>query len=115
LFRFRQSFQQQAMQLFPHPGGLPVAQPPPAGHPAATSHFQGQHFPRNASPEHKQDPAQDRSIRNTRPTPFWVFDCDWKQGLDHLPEFITHKLFGHAPIISILGVLLEALNHKCNI
>jgi hypothetical protein len=36
------------MEAAPHAGGLPVAQPPPATHPAVAAHLGRQHFPRNA-------------------------------------------------------------------
>src|SRR5919199_3027302 len=39
--------QQLAVQAFPHPSGLPVAQSPPSGHPRAAD-LLGHHAPRHA-------------------------------------------------------------------
>lgn len=46
------------MDLLPHAGLFPVAQPSPAGHAAPAAHFLGQHFPRDTGHEHEQNPGQ---------------------------------------------------------
>ena len=40
--------QQRLVQLLPHPGLLPVPQPPPAGHPRPEPQLLGQELPRDA-------------------------------------------------------------------
>jgi hypothetical protein len=49
--------QRQVVKLLPHASALPVAQPPPAGHPRAIPQLLRQPVPADAGPEHEQDPV----------------------------------------------------------
>ena len=95
---------------------LPVTQPSPAGHAAATAQFLGQDFPWDAALEHEDDPRQAGAIRDTRTAtlgPGWL---RWQQRFDAFPERVRHEWFGHAP--SLCGtrrkagsmVLIDALS-----
>lgn len=46
------------MQTMPDPGGLPVAQPAPAGHAAAVAQFLGQLLPRDAGAQDIDDTVE---------------------------------------------------------
>jgi hypothetical protein len=50
------------VERLPNPGGLPVAQPSPAGHAAAAAHLLGQILPGEAGLEHEQDAGQGLTI-----------------------------------------------------
>src|SRR5262245_38686524 len=51
--------EQRLMKLLPYPGALPLHQPALAGAARATAHLLRQH-PRNARPQHEQNPGEDR-------------------------------------------------------
>ena len=68
LVRGVQLGQQQFVQLLPHPGLVPLGEPPPAGHAGAEPEFLRQELPRDRRVKHEQDPAQHLPIRQSFPT-----------------------------------------------
>jgi len=50
--------QQDAMDLLPHAGGVPVAQTSPARHARAAAHLLGEMLPRDPGLEHEENPGQ---------------------------------------------------------
>jgi hypothetical protein len=67
-----QPVQQPVMQGLPDAGGLPVAQPPPAGHAAATAQLtSGQESPGDAGPQHIDDPAEHGPVLDPGPGRAW--------------------------------------------
>lgn len=71
LVRTAQFGQQRQMQTVPYAGGLPVTQPPPAGHAAAKAQFLGQVLPRRARAQHEQDAILGPLITQSRPAALW--------------------------------------------
>ena len=63
LTRRLQPRQQQRVQLLPHPGLLPLLQPPPTGEPRTEAELLRQVLPRDPGLQHKQDPLQRLPIR----------------------------------------------------
>src|SRR5690606_16538330 len=53
---------QQLVQPLPDPGGVPLGQPAPAGHPRAKPQFLRQELPRDTGVKHEQDPAQHPAV-----------------------------------------------------
>jgi hypothetical protein len=84
------------MQAVPDAGRGPVAQPPPAGHPAATAHLLGQVLPGDAGLQHKQDPRQRRPVRHARPASLRFGGLRREQRRDVIPQFIRDKQLRHA-------------------
>ena len=60
-----QPFQQDLVELGPHPGCVPVSQSAPAGHARTTIHFLRQHLPGDAALEHEEDAGQDGAVVDT--------------------------------------------------
>jgi len=82
--------QEDLAELLPDPGGLPVAEPSPAGHAAAAAHLQRQELPRDAGLEDEEDAGQRLAIVEGLATresePPWLGRR--QQRLDPFPEFI---------------------------
>lgn len=57
-----QAHQHGVVQLFPHPGSVPVAQPPPTRHAAAIAQGLRQVFPCDAGVQHEQDAIEGRLV-----------------------------------------------------
>src|SRR5829696_2815017 len=75
--------QQPMMQGLPDPGGLPVAQPPPAAHAAATAQLPGREQPPgHPGAQHIDDPAEHGPILNPGPAAFGIGRPGWEQRLD---------------------------------
>jgi hypothetical protein len=108
-----QAVEQNAMQPVPDPGGVPIAQPPPARHPRTAAHLLRQHLPGNAALEHKQNAAQRRPARQRRPAALRPGPIRRQQRFDNGPLLVGHKRLGHAsqngplapPFPVLLGVL----------
>jgi hypothetical protein len=91
-----QPVQQPMKQGLPHPDGLPVAQPPPAGHAAAAAQLLGrQQPPGHPSPQHIDDPAQHCPVPDSGPTALGMGRLGWQQRLDGRPELVRDQLLSH--------------------
>jgi len=56
--------QQQLVQPLPHPGGVPLLQASPAGHPGPEPQLLGQELPPDSGVQHEQDPTQHLPVRD---------------------------------------------------
>ena len=70
LVRLPQPIEQHPMELAPDACLLPVAQPSPTGHSAATAHLQRQQLPRNAALQDEDDAGQGGADLNVLNLPF---------------------------------------------
>ena len=91
----RQALEQEAMQAHPHTSCLPVAQPAPARHTRAAD-LGGQQFPWDARAQDKDDARQRCPIIDPRPATFGLSRFRWKERLNHRPQSMGNKRFGHA-------------------
>lgn len=85
LVRLTQPIQERQVQAVPHAGRLPVAEPPPTGHPTPPAQFGGQVLPGDARLEHEQDARQTRPIRNAGATTSRFGRLGRQQRLDDSP------------------------------
>ena len=91
-----QPVQQPMMQGLPDAGGLPVAQPPPAGHAAATAQLLGREQPPgHPGAQHVDDAAEHGPILDPGPTAIGMGRLGWQQRLDGIPDLIGDELLGH--------------------
>jgi hypothetical protein len=101
------------MQPVPDPSRLPVAQPPPARHPRPAAHLLGEHLPRDAALQHKQDAGQRRPVWDRWSTAFRLRPLRRQQWFDQGPQFIGYERLGHAaqngPILPPFPVSLGVL------
>src|SRR5215217_2161097 len=81
----------------PDAGPLPVAQPPPATHPAAAAHLPRQHLPGDAALEHEQDAGQRRAILDRRTAALRARPMGREQGAEEGPERVGNEGCRHAP------------------
>jgi hypothetical protein len=66
------------MQGLPDTGGLPVAQPPPTGHAAATAQLaSGQEPPGDAGAQHVDDPAEHGPVLDPGPAALGMRRLGW--------------------------------------
>ena len=85
------------MQAPPDPCALPVAQAPPARHPAPAAEFLGQHLPGNAALQDKHNAAKRGPIGNAAwAAAFWLGRLGRQQRCDDAPQFIADQCFAHA-------------------
>src|SRR4051812_40540759 len=80
--------QEDLLDLAPDPGGLPVAQPVPAGHAATAAHLLGKFFPGEAGLEDEDDAGKDLAIVEEGSLALGMRRMRRKQWLDPSPEFI---------------------------
>ncbi len=86
------------MQLLPDAGLLPVAQPPPAGRPAAAAELGGQHPPGAAGPQDEDDAGQRDAVRHAGSAALGLGRLYGKEGFDRLPEVVgDQRLVLHGP------------------
>ena len=67
------------MEAIPDADLLPVAQPAPAGHARATAYLLGQHLPRNARAQDKQDAGQRGAVGHPWAATFGLGRLGWDQ------------------------------------
>ena len=71
------------------PAGVPVPQPPPAGHPRAVAQLLRQELPRDAGVQHEQDPAQRLAVIQPPPSRMPEPALGLRQQrLDQLPQAV---------------------------
>src|SRR5262249_50833275 len=87
--------QEDAVDLVPDPGGPPVGEPVPAGHPAAAAHLLGQLVPGEAGLEEEDDPGEDLAIIEEGASAFGLGGMGRDQGFDQFPEFVGEEGLGH--------------------
>ncbi len=101
------------MQAPPHTGGLPVAQPAPAAHPAAAVHLGRQHLPGEARAEHEQDTGQGGAVVQPRTPTLGARRVRRQKRGDRSPEIVGKKRASHTSPTRNRhdrAVLLGALN-----
>ena len=69
--------EQDLVDLVPGAVGLPVAQPPPAGHAAAAAHLAGQVLPGDAGLEHEEDAGQGLAVVDGGAGRPWGWGSTW--------------------------------------
>jgi hypothetical protein len=84
------------MQSLPHPRLLPVAQAPPARHPAAAAQLLGQHLPGNATVQDVQDPRKGCPIWDVGPSAFGFGPFRPQERREKCPQRVTHQWLAHA-------------------
>lgn len=95
-----QPVEHHPVQLVPHPGSLPAAQPAPAGHPRPAAQLERQRVPRDPSGQYEHDPGQRGPIRHARPTRPPTPRRRWRgdQGFDQRPELVADQsLYTRSP------------------
>ena len=83
-----QAGEQRVVQPLPHAGGLPIAQPPPAGRAAPAAPLAGQHLPRNARTQDEDDAPPARRGRARAAPPWGLGGCGGIKGA--IPLFALH-------------------------
>jgi hypothetical protein len=96
LARLPEAIEEHAVQPPPHPGLLPVAQPPPAGGARPAAHLLGEHLPGDARLEHEDDAGQGGPVGPPRPAALGPERLLGKQRLDGLPQLFAHQFLRHA-------------------
>jgi hypothetical protein len=103
-----QPVQQPMVQGLPHPGLLPVPQPPPAGHAAAAAQLLGREQPPgHPGPQHLDDAAQHRAVLEPGPAALGMRRRGWQQRLDGVPDLIGTSCS------AMVGVVMAA-HHPCH-
>jgi len=74
---------------------LPLAQPTPAGDPAAAAEFLGQILPGQSSLEHEENAGECRAIWDAGTASFGFGKFRWEQRCDDFPERVADQRFGH--------------------
>ncbi len=93
---FAKAVEQDPVQASPHPGLLPVAQPPPAGRAGPAAHLPGEHLPRDAALEHEDDAAREgRPDVQAWPTTPRLRQFERQERLDGFPQLVTDQFFSH--------------------
>src|SRR4029453_17018410 len=86
--------EQLVVGLLPHPGALPVVQPPPAGDRAAAAQLaDGQQPPRDAGAQLVDDPGQTAAVIDAGAAAVAAWRCG-QQGLDGLPQLLGDQGVG---------------------
>ena len=93
------------MQPVPHPGFLPVAQPPPARHARAAPHLLRKHLPWNARAQHKENAGERRAVRYPRAPALGLGLLGRQQRLDEGPKFVAYECFCHAGQLKADGAI----------
>src|SRR5829696_6218746 len=96
LFGLSEAVQEHPVQLFPHPGLLPVAQASTAGTAGATAHLLGEHLPGDAALEDEDDASQGGPIFDPWPTASGLWRFGRQQRFYELPQLVGDKFFAHA-------------------
>jgi hypothetical protein len=78
------------MQGLPDAGGLPIAEPAPAGDSTPAAQLLREQAPGCAGAQDEDDAAQGRAIRNARSATLRVLSVLRQEGLDDLPEIIRN-------------------------
>ncbi len=85
------------MEGVPDARFLPVAQPAPAGAPAATSQLQRQHLPLDTGLEHVDDATQGRAVGVPRMPALRLRRVRRQERFDDGPEFVADQfMYFHA-------------------
>jgi hypothetical protein len=83
------------MQLLPDSSGLPITQPPPAGHSAAAPHLLRKVLPSNSGPQHEQDPRKSCPVVERWSSPSRMHRTNRQERLDSAPKAIGNDRFRH--------------------
>lgn len=87
------------MNLLPHAGLLPVAQPTPAGHAATAAHLLREILPGDTGLEYEQDTGPCLAVFDRLATPFGPRFWWGSTGFDEFPEFVREQLPGHESVL----------------
>ena len=91
--------QQDLVQALPDGGCPPIPQAAPAGHPAATAQFLGQHLPGDATLQDKDDAGQDTRF-GSGVVPHRLGRIHRQQRFDDRPQFVAYELLVHTDRVS---------------
>ena len=89
---FAKAVEQDPVQASPHPGLLPVAQPPPAGRAGPAALLSGERLPRDAALD---DAREGRSVDKAWPTISRLRRFERQERLDGFPQLVTYQFFSH--------------------
>jgi len=87
---FAKALEQDPVQASPHPGLLPVAQPPPAGRAGPAALLSGERLPRDAALD---DAREGRPVVQAWPTTPRLRRFERQERLDGLPQLVTYQFF----------------------
>src|SRR5262249_37174864 len=90
-----QFIQEEAVDLLPHAGPIPVAQPAPTGHATAAAHLLRQKFPGEAALEDEEDAGQRLAVGEGRAAALGTRWPLGDQGFNAFPQRIREEGLSH--------------------
>jgi hypothetical protein len=90
-----QFLQEEAVDLLPDAGQIPVAQSAPTSHATAAAHLLGQEFPRDTALEDKEDARQRLAVGEGWSPALGMRGSGGDERLNALPQRIREEGFSH--------------------